>query len=1253
MGPRRLVATALALTVTLAALLTLPAAAGPQVVLENYWFTSSTGGPVYPGSSNARFTVVVRNVGNDTAYGVTVCLYTPTGFKVAERCSVLGNLSAGDAVQHTFLVDADRSVEPGYYDFTVRISYGGGWHSYTVTVEVHPYPKPLVRVVDSWVEPLGEANETGLTLVMVLEAVNMSVQGGYGWLHLPEGFTPTTVPLDVPSISEGERVRIRVTGLHHTGRPGVYAAEALLVLQALTDDGVTYWTNVSVTVPVALGKPHPLALGLLDAYWSAGGYPGSRSSRLALVLVNNDYCSVGPIYVRLVSGNAVIAQAYTAATVQPKGMATLSLELDVPYAEAVQGVLEAYASMSCNGERRLGHTLLNVSVPARSPTSPLSLVDAYLQPSYLAVNASAVSLQPVIMLQTLSGDTLVSLTVEATVLPPAVFTYGRSRAVVTVTGSYGYGSVVSVQLPYVTLPAGSGYVTINLTVTGVYEVSGSRYMVSYSKLVTLRLRPVKPLQLLSLWVEYDGEPSPLLPGQRGARIHVRLLNTLNARVSIDDARLDIANATAQLIGLDGCGQLAGRSSCELTFWVNVSETASGRLPATLEVTYTVTEGGQVSKTVWSLELVVGRPSDYSPRVEVAGVWWGQAGSPSRPYPGERRVPLTILLVNTGHYPASTIVVSVSGDVEQLSKAMCRRLQPAGACTATLYVDVPWNATSPLTLTISIEYLYTVYGGVYSSARTFTVSLSVADVRPEGIKLVDYRWAGDRKAYPGTAGAELDVVLANENPFTVNGLWGQLTCSSLNATSESYVEGPLPAYGSATLAFRLDIPSTAEPGNHVCRLALRYWMSVGDTVVERRETLTLAINVSDPGDAFSVLEAYLAEPAGPGSRGVPLMVVVEAKDTGSTLLHAEARLPEGMYATLTGGKVLILSPTALPVTPTGVSGQQLARILAQTVQEAQPSPLQLLRGTVTLVDLRPRDYSIELTLVFRDGWGSVHKAAYQVRVLVTGRPEPLKVELLTPKALVVNGTATLRIAVVNNGSSPLYDVYVALTPTVPSAFPLEAVRYIGSLDPGERVVITYRVAFNPAGYMGQKTNTFSAAVAVIYRDPYGRLRSYNTSISMLALMPPKLVVKEAEASYTNGTIAVKLVLVNIGGATASRSIVYLEHAGKTLAYTVAGDVDPGSELPLKLEARLTQPAGEIVVRVVYFDDYNNEYSVVEKLPVSYTPSQPPAVSSSQASSPTVTGEMLVVAAVAAFLAAVGAAIYGYLRRHQARLGGVQS
>jgi hypothetical protein len=246
-------------------------------------------------------------------------------------------------------------------------------------------------------------------------------------------------------------------------------------------------------------------------------------------------------------------------------------------------------------------------------------------------------------------------------------------------------------------------------------------------------------------------------------------------------------------------------------------------------------------------------------------------------------------------------------------------------------------------------------------------------------------------------------------------------------------------------------------------------------------------------------------------------------------------------------------------------------------------------------------------------------------------------------------------VVNYGSSPAYNVYVAVLPysQLPVLIVSPSVHYIDRVDANSFYEVEVTLVYNPMGvYAGAGVTTVVSygtvplLVTIVFRDVGGRVRSFNNTIAVVVEPFVDLALRDARATISGGVLRISGTLVNYGSATAYRSrVVVCVARGQRCVDTFIGDIEPGSQRAFSTSLSPATPVGEVEVVVEYYNVYN-ELQLV-RFPVSIqvvaetTPTKTPET-------PLYTVERVAVTlAVVAFLAVVGYLIYkvvsGYHRR----------
>ena len=296
-------------------------ASQPYFQLVGTSFRSRTGGDVYPGSQNAVLNADFMFNGTQNATQVFACIVSaPNGFSFHDTCSpaynydnkIVSSVAPGEVVRFHYIVDVNRTVQPGNYTVELNITYYYNLTLYyqlaNITITVHPYPPLTVRVVDTYWSPDGYPGETSASLNIVFENTadsTISQAEVKATLNAPvEPIHPRTT---IRNISPHTRSVITFNNIFikPEATPGNYTGTITINAEMSTSDGVTYNATTIVNITFQIQSPPPVDLKVLD-YGFAGDYPGpgARNVQLYLKIQNRDRATIQSIVANIMLTNA-------------------------------------------------------------------------------------------------------------------------------------------------------------------------------------------------------------------------------------------------------------------------------------------------------------------------------------------------------------------------------------------------------------------------------------------------------------------------------------------------------------------------------------------------------------------------------------------------------------------------------------------------------------------------------------------------------------------------------------------------------------------------------------------------------------------------------------------------------------------------------------------------------------------------------------------------------------------------------------
>jgi hypothetical protein len=557
----------------------------------------------------------------------------------------------------------------------------------------------------------------------------------------------------------------------------------------------------------------------------------------------------------------------------------------------------------------------------------------------------------------------------------------------------------------------------------------------------------------------------------------------------------------------------------------------------------------------------------SDSLSVVDWYWGRPGTKVDAGPGDERMPLTVVLVNT----RKEAVFGVAAELRTLGpfrphggSAVAYSAGPArsgDAAPLTFELDVSPDASpGSYRLEVYVRYNYVDSKGELNSATfldSIEVELKDSPGRPE---LLDVGWAAGSPPEPGSLG-RLTVVLGFRERLPIARLSAELKLpEGLRGSdgSDSVVSVAGQGVGTVfTAAFDV-VPLRDVPSRVTAELKVEY-------VLEWGTKRSFVYRVEVPLRGRAGLELRL-EPT-----------------------------------TLVAGTV---NPLRLQV---GNSGTEVLRNVILTFSTQPGSPLTLLRGSrvelreVNVGELVLLEGALEVyaspnapegpaTLTVRaeffDGSGVRRVETRELGLAVT-RPVRQGFELeISNRTLIVGREGELGFTLRNVSGGEVSDVEVvvsAATPLTvlgPSVFRADSIRADGSLRFSTKVVAS------PTASEG----VYRLTVSVTYKDRYGRLLSESREVGVL--VRGFVLLKVFNLDVTTEDPASRLISVTgdlLNEGLSPSRMVWVELSGpdvvsSTLSYL--GDVQPGEQKSFSVEGKLRGESGQVFLVFTYRDRFGD-------------------------------------------------------------------
>ena len=585
------------------------------------------------------------------------------------------------------------------------------------------------------------------------------------------------------------------------------------------------------------------------------------------------------------------------------------------------------------------------------------------------------------------------------------------------------------------------------------------------------------------------------------------------------------------------------------------------------------------------------------------------------------------------------------------------------------------------LKISIEAFGSKDGAEFWSSSSYTITISVSPnlSKSKGLQLISSDWQNGYPVYPNTSNATFIITLVNKWPYTIYGISLNLSLPSGfyssnpedKQVSTAYIPGPVNSLDTMSASFTISVANVTS-GIYKAKLYAQYIVVCDNNRIEQHEEYDVHIRVHSLKEAVElILTTWYGGSPEPNTYGAPLLILIRNNYVPTIKgLVLELYLPQGFTCSLNNASYAKLTPYAVGRIPLSqVSIKIPVRNLAELTRYLagqQPSTATLNPGDIAtfLVPINIAsgsigEYKAMGILNFIDQWGNVRKVKISIPFSVLGSVRVI--DVIVPNSIsFVNGEAYLNMTLINRGSAPIYDTYVALIPRSPLAIPVQNYKYVGKIEAHGTIIVSFLLKYNPTnvismgGGMALQYSTLPLILTVMYKDALGYSRIFNISVAVL--IEPFVDVRIGSDTKaiidTTGSLVVSGTIINYGIAQA-RSVEVIASANGVNASTFIGDLDPASQTAFRIELPQGVKANLVNITIAYRDNYDRlmfkSYTIRVSSPTT-TATQTTTETRHGITIPSIfTGtNLLIIGIVTVFLISVFILIYRLVKSHSRRL-----
>ena len=1199
----------------------------------------------YPGTSNTNIYVVIENDGDSDLVSGDAVIYYPSGFVYQSDRISIASLSRGS--RETVIIQGvglSPSLSPGPYVFRMRInasmSTTDGVNYYLIidlypTVYVSQSPSLNIELVRSeWVSAKISIDTIGASYRIVFRNKDLAtINSIVARLELPRcmyssnGSNVAYVDLN-RAVSQGEVFEIdfnQITISRDCVFNEYYFANLTLEIYASLK-GSEFYTTATYILPMIIPNAS-IDLKISSVYWGINPvYPGSINNRLVIELLNRDYMDLRDVVATLRSDILYPEENYQAINTLSSGSSAqlVFTESVKPYVSpgVHRATLSLIFTVYSGSTSFLSSKSYTIDLRIYEPQKPLIEilgVDWVYEEAY----THSIGNQLEILLR--NHDVVNIRSLQITLRTPENISIRGLREYTIDGGSLSAGSFNRYTFDRIDIDVDKpGMYLFNITFSGYAGDSGSEFWFSISYNTYLEIRdPANRIEI----IDYGWDQVTAYENTTRASVYVLVRSFLKQSIYTIVAELELLNALSS----------QGSSVITSTYTTTINYGDVARIVFRgIEIS-----GQRILRAVLRLHAVVGtqdlrynislsREIDLETIresvLEISYIYSMYQGTSAPILPSARGVTLRIGFVNTKPETVSSISFSVSMPQQIISRGVegtCLSGSPAGGtCYLDLYLDIDDSARPGIyVINVSTRIYKIVSNSLLSTDQVFSIPIEIEDPsRYVGEPVIAAIYWGTTSPQPVFANSRyvpMTIRITNIGRYPITGLSVNVSSEDLYPIKSSDVcPGTLASGGVCSITLYFDINTTRD--KIVAHILMRYMLSQYGAYLEfnRSEERILSIERLNSTENLSgtiqfITSYWLSGSAEPLSMGNQLVILFrnnfEDQIRGAYLV---LYLPEGMKYSNDNSSIARVVPLAsLPyINPQIPLPQQL-----QEIYRSAQTPSQVIQRGDFIVFLVPINifnvslgiYKARAVLFYTDALGVLKNFEAEISIPVLGSSKYINIFFSGP-TIINQSYVDTKMYVENIGSSPIYNVYIAIYPYAgaPLIIASPSVIYLDKIDPSELKELSIRIAYNPyAGYQTEiRYGTTPLMISVIYRDPAGSQRVFNTSYAFVVEPFIRIVARELSAVFTPSEgLKISGTLINMGSATAQR-VEVVACVDSTCKSSFIGDVDPASQTAFRIDVPLPRVESDKCTLIIR---YYNSYNTLETMNLSINITKIPA------------------------------------------------
>ncbi|MEZ0289872.1 MAG: hypothetical protein ABWJ42_02135 [Sulfolobales archaeon] len=1183
----------------------------------------------YPGTRSTSLYVVVENSGDSDISGGEAIIYLPAGFESSSNRISVPTINRGS--RSTLILNnlgISPQTNPGTYQIRIDLSVTAltsdgvsydATTSITVGVEIARAPQVNLDIVSfGWSSPRAPADSLGGVYTITFRNIDLAtIYSIVAYLTLPEcmsfsnGSKTSSVYLS-RTINPGDSFDISFSGIKISRDCLEKTYRAYLEIEIYgSRHGSEFYSTQYYTLTITLTNPS-LDLRVSHIFWRTNPvYPGSMNSQLVVVLDNRDYMDLSSVVALLETEDLYPRESYyQLQTISSGSRGVLTFQLSIPPTvrpgtHSARLTIDYIAASSQTSY--IARSTWNVVYEIREPPKPLVEIIDYRWSSGVAYeNSVRNSLQVIIR----NNDIIPIQSMVLTLRTPENITISGRDMYTLTGGALQPGSTAQFTFNDIDVNVSPGVYFFTLYISGLAGSQNSEFWFNISYILSLEVS--KPESRLEL-VDFGWSQATAYASMSRASVYALLRSYVKDTIVDLVAKLILLNARssqgAREITTTYSGQINYGESIRLVFsYIELSERV---LDAVLVVSVVVASGNTRYSFSESFKISLTTVSEKI--LEVSYVETLYQNTPAPLLVSANNVEIRVGFINSKPEALSSIKASIETPrgvtLRGVSGSCLNGVSSGGSCYLSLYVDLS-SELSPGVYIINISLLEQkiVSNALLQHVENFSIPIQIEDpIEYTGVPKIATAFWGTTSPTPVfnySKYTPLTIRLINVGRYNIQGLEVEARSRDIEFIKSSDVCSQMLAPGGyCTVTLYGNINTSKDYA--IVRVFMSYISNTYGSfvVINRSEDLVLRIERNQDNETISgaveyITSMWLEGSVEPNTMGAHLLIIFRNNYIESMRgVYLTIYLPEGFKSSYDNTSLIKLLPTSLSTQQLQLLSQQpLAYQLISQLTQLQQTPQQSFSKGDFLIFIAPLNiydvslgmHAAEAVLVYTDSVGTTRSYFTKILIPVIGSTKYLDVYMSSP--LIVNESyENTTLYIFNRGSAPIYNVYIVLTPAYspPIVIASPSVIYVDRIDPGVTISREIKIAYNPyATYQTEiKYGTTAILVSIIYRDPSGAQKSFNTTYAVIVEPFIKLYIQDLRAEYRGGTVQISGSLINLGSSTAQRVNVYA-CVDDVCRNSFVGDLDPASQSVFRVEipvSSITKSYAELAVQ--YYDSYN--------------------------------------------------------------------